>query len=207
MQSRYYDPELGRFLNADALVSTGQGILGNNMFAYCLDNPIKYGDDSGFDAVVLYDEDNVGHIGALIQDEEGNWWHFYWGTTGIFVRVCCAFGCFVPSYSWCVEYKGDINLESINNTEEYSGDYDEMYYLEGDFTESLDDFMNASGMYNLYLNNCSEFTLSTLAKSDTSYERMLKRASRKILPANAASVIEMFFAAKRIWEEHVANSQ
>lgn len=31
LQSRYYDPELGRFLNADVLVSTGQGLLGNNM--------------------------------------------------------------------------------------------------------------------------------------------------------------------------------
>ena len=47
LQSRYYDPELGRFLNADALVSTGQGILGNNMFAYCGNNPINYADSEG----------------------------------------------------------------------------------------------------------------------------------------------------------------
>ena len=47
LQSRYYDPELGRFLNADALVSTGQGILGNNMFAYCLNNPIIAKDTTG----------------------------------------------------------------------------------------------------------------------------------------------------------------
>ena len=44
LQTRYYNPELGRFLSADAFVSTGQGILGNNMFAYCLNNPC-----SGFD--------------------------------------------------------------------------------------------------------------------------------------------------------------
>ena len=31
LQSRYYDPELSRFINADTLVSTGQGLLGNNM--------------------------------------------------------------------------------------------------------------------------------------------------------------------------------
>ena len=35
LQSRYYDPEVGRFINADGLASTGQGILGCNMFAYC----------------------------------------------------------------------------------------------------------------------------------------------------------------------------
>ena len=47
LQSRYYDPEVGRFINADALVSTGQDILGNNMFAYCGNNPVNYDDTSG----------------------------------------------------------------------------------------------------------------------------------------------------------------
>ena len=32
LQSRYYDPEVGRFINADGYVSTGQGLVGNNMF-------------------------------------------------------------------------------------------------------------------------------------------------------------------------------
>ena len=41
LQSRYYNPELGRFICADSFVSTGQGILGNNMFAYCLNNPVN----------------------------------------------------------------------------------------------------------------------------------------------------------------------
>lgn len=31
LRSRYYDPEVGRFLNADGLVSTGQGLSGYNM--------------------------------------------------------------------------------------------------------------------------------------------------------------------------------
>ena len=48
LQSRYYDPNVGRFINADALVSTGQGLLGNNMFAYCHNNPILYVDPSGY---------------------------------------------------------------------------------------------------------------------------------------------------------------
>jgi len=47
LQSRYYDPEVGRFLNADAYTSTGQGILGNNMFAYCGNNPIMRSDPNG----------------------------------------------------------------------------------------------------------------------------------------------------------------
>ena len=47
LQSRYYDPKLGRFLNADAFASTGQGLLGNNMFVYCNNNPAIYTDPSG----------------------------------------------------------------------------------------------------------------------------------------------------------------
>lgn len=47
LNSRYYDPETGRFINADAYVSTGFGIAGYNMFAYCIDNPIIYEDESG----------------------------------------------------------------------------------------------------------------------------------------------------------------
>ena len=47
LQSRYYYPYLCRFINADAFTSTGQGILGNNMFAYCRNNPVSRIDISG----------------------------------------------------------------------------------------------------------------------------------------------------------------
>ena len=47
LQSRYYNPEWGRFINGDALATTGQGFLGNNMFAYCLNNPIAFADPNG----------------------------------------------------------------------------------------------------------------------------------------------------------------
>ena len=45
-----YDP-WGRFLNADALVATGQGMHGNNMFAYCNNNPVMYVDPTGHSLV------------------------------------------------------------------------------------------------------------------------------------------------------------
>ena len=47
LQSRYYNPKLCRFISADAFVSTGQGILGHNMFAYCNNNPVMGYDPSG----------------------------------------------------------------------------------------------------------------------------------------------------------------
>ena len=47
LQSRYYDPTLGRFINADSYASTGQGFLGFNMFAYCNNNPANGDDPTG----------------------------------------------------------------------------------------------------------------------------------------------------------------
>ena len=47
LQSRYYNPEIGRFINADSYASTGQGIIGHNMFAYCNNNPVPYYDPTG----------------------------------------------------------------------------------------------------------------------------------------------------------------
>ena len=53
LQSRYYDPEIGRFINVDAFVSTGQGFIGNNMFAYCINNPVILLDANGFRAMMV----------------------------------------------------------------------------------------------------------------------------------------------------------
>ena len=47
LQSRYYDPAIGRFLNADVYISTGQGMIGNNMFTYCNNNPVEKKDSEG----------------------------------------------------------------------------------------------------------------------------------------------------------------
>ena len=38
---------MGRFINADAFTATGQGMLGNNMFAYCRNNPVYRMDAAG----------------------------------------------------------------------------------------------------------------------------------------------------------------
>ena len=48
VSSRYYDPEIGRWINADNRISgVGGNILGYNMFAYCMNNPVNMSDPSG----------------------------------------------------------------------------------------------------------------------------------------------------------------
>lgn len=47
LNSRYYNPEWGRFINADSHITTGQGFNSYNMFCYCANNPINKADLSG----------------------------------------------------------------------------------------------------------------------------------------------------------------
>ena len=47
LNSRYYDPIAGRFISADSYVSTGQGLIGYNMYAYCNNNPVNMVDFEG----------------------------------------------------------------------------------------------------------------------------------------------------------------
>ena len=56
LKTRYYDPELGRFISADGYASTGQSIPGYNMFAYCNCDPIDYVDDTGDLPKVIVDK-------------------------------------------------------------------------------------------------------------------------------------------------------
>ncbi|MGN0799385.1 MAG: RHS repeat-associated core domain-containing protein [Christensenellales bacterium] len=47
LMTRYYDPEVCRFISADVYMTTGQGVLGGNMWAYCGNNPVCRYDDGG----------------------------------------------------------------------------------------------------------------------------------------------------------------
>ena len=55
LQTRYYDPKVRRFLNADdasVLTKDPEQLTEKNLYAYCDDNPVMYRDDTGmFDIV------------------------------------------------------------------------------------------------------------------------------------------------------------
>jgi RHS repeat-associated protein len=48
LQSRYYNPEWGRFVNADGLGGSIGDLLSHNMFGYCENNPVNLEDPTGF---------------------------------------------------------------------------------------------------------------------------------------------------------------
>ena len=70
LQSRYYDPANRRFINADILSSTGQGFVGTNMFAYCLNNPVNRIDAEGAISlwVILFINSEFGWIHRKVQE-------------------------------------------------------------------------------------------------------------------------------------------
>ena len=129
-----------------------------------------------------------------MEDGDGTWWHFYWGTKGgkegIPNRILCFFGVTVERYSWCVEFTGDAtSLDEINEAKQYGGKYETMYYFAGDFSGIIDGLKNPSGKYNLYTNNCSQFSLEMLALADTEYSDLFSGAGNHVLPASANKYI------------------
>ncbi len=63
LNSRYYDPVTGRFINEDGQISVGQDFSGTNLFCYCGNNPINRIDTFG-----------------------EAWWH--WAIASAVVAVC-----------------------------------------------------------------------------------------------------------------------
>lgn len=68
LQSRYYNPEWGRFLNCDdtAILLATQGETHNaNLFAYCVNNPVNRVDYEGYDSVEMSLQELDVYLSAL----------------------------------------------------------------------------------------------------------------------------------------------
>ena len=78
VSGRYYDPEIGRWINADALVDQSS-VLGYNLFAYCCNNPVNMADTTGnlpFFAITAVIGAVVGAVigGVVAAKSGGNVW-------------------------------------------------------------------------------------------------------------------------------------
>ena len=98
LKSRYYDPEVGRFINPDAFATTDvDGVLSANMFAYCENNPVNKEDPTGAIALttlILIGSAVFGVAAALYTGYEMRQAGYGWDDT-IFYSLgagICAFG-------------------------------------------------------------------------------------------------------------------
>ena len=69
LQTRYYDPEVGRFLNRDAVTYADPATInGLNLYAYCLNNPVIYSDPTGHGIItILLGFAIAGIVGSAIE--------------------------------------------------------------------------------------------------------------------------------------------
>ena len=74
LQTRYYNPVWGRFINADSIMSgADESLKGNNLYVYCFNNPISYDDSFGnwpklIEEVIATVKKNIGKVGSIINN-------------------------------------------------------------------------------------------------------------------------------------------
>ena len=113
LQSRYYNPEWGRFINADVaevLNISQENPVSANLFAYCKNNPVNMVDQSGTIAANVIGAVIGGVIGAVggyfltrwLADRIGlrGWKRnaFIWGLTAVITASAATIGYFVGPY-------------------------------------------------------------------------------------------------------------
>ena len=104
LQSRYYNPAWGRFLNADAYVNGNKDLIGFNMYAYCSNNPVMYVDYTGnYLSVSCHGKDEAGLLGMV---------NIGWG------GVCGGIVAGTAGYNIYTNVKEDIeNYDKYNESE------------------------------------------------------------------------------------------
>jgi RHS repeat-associated protein len=122
LQSRYYSPELCRFISADdtsILLATQGELIGANLFAYCANNPVMNFDPSGYwvsaigvsfgvacvvgvSASAEYIFDGYGNSGILIS--------LYLPTFGFSAKGFSPYLGFFWRYKTVRDYKNAVNL-------------------------------------------------------------------------------------------------
>ena len=130
LQSRYYDPEVSRFINPDAFATTDvDGVLSANMFAYCENNPVIKEDPTGAIALttlILIGSAVFGVAAALYTGYEMRQAGYGWDDT-IFYSLgagICAFGTVYTLgmsaynlYVNCCYYYGTTPVTNIGSEE------------------------------------------------------------------------------------------
>ena len=181
---------MGRYINADVTVDTGQGFIGCNMFAYCINNPTNHYDPEGTDAVWIQENNTVpfaGHTGLLVEDEKtGKWYFFYWGMDSEAISFTNVLNALIGTKAklvWKEINADDFDLtttDGVVNALKQSNDSDvdrsekvtDTIYLQGDFSktiEYIENLIEKTPEYNLLTSNCVQHSRNALQYSNSSF--------------------------------------
>lgn len=174
LQSRYYNPAWGRFLNADGYVNANGDLIGFNMYAYCSNNPVVYVDYTGKDAVYVVDRNKlkgVGHAVVFVQDEEGNWYMTQFAGPWDDWKAATVKTKFVE-YNEMVSFLKQDNLDYV--------------YLEGDFSEGAREakdyhLKKFNNQYNPIGNNCTDYSQYILSMGPDIYKSGKRKVTSNII--------------------------
>jgi len=120
-------------------------VAGQNWYGYCGNSPLSYRDPMGWDAIFIAQTQEVsglGHAGALIEDEDGYWNFFYWGTDVKLDRIDDH--TIVQSPERLNEYLAEKGWLGKSNLP-----YDGFTYIPGDFSKTLEKY---NGVHEEYQN-------------------------------------------------------
>ncbi len=105
VSSRYYSPEICRFISPDRYVSTGRGINGCNMYVYCENNSVN----------------RIDILGECWYDAKGNWRHDNWEYIGNYERKSAPKTKPVVDITWKLTNEMRKNAEELREYEKNYG--------------------------------------------------------------------------------------
>ncbi|GAA0135438.1 hypothetical protein YSY43_22780 [Paenibacillus sp. YSY-4.3] len=173
LRARWYDPAIARFIGEDTYEGELTNPLSLNLYTYVYNNPLKYFDPTGNDAVIITAKWGAlggGHTSLLLQNAAGDWYYTFYGDTKVVSEKVDskAMGSLTNLNAWLQQDTSSIQY--------YDKKYTSSTYIKGDFTGSLDYLRGlAQGYsekygtdknkdYNLFLNNCVEVSWRALQK-------------------------------------------
>ncbi len=130
LQSRYYNPATGRFINADGYANANGDLIGFNMYTYCSNNPVMFTDPSG----ELKSQGEIHHL--VVND------------------VAAKYGMYTNVY---LEKYGVADLIDIRGELDYVYEVKPMWYLDSKYytrktSDQIDKYV--TGVGKVYGANC-----------------------------------------------------
>ena len=104
LKARYYNPAWGRFISSDRYASTGQGMLGSNMFAYCNNDP-----------VMMVDSDGTVPFQNLLMADNGGGFGYGYGGAGGGIIIYVVFALLVSHTSRCMNELPPLYLDPVDD--------------------------------------------------------------------------------------------